>query len=227
MTDLRTRLDVMEPLVTQRPAQLTAPRLKSAKARKFSLQRTGYALLVGICALAAIGVPINALFFQDVRHPAPLFLTATVRPPSPALAVAKSTAIRAAETSAAPIETAKPKAEMSRQALKFETVRNDVVSSAKMPARTSAKPAETTKHDPIAELLNGAPRPREPAQTDVLMAQMALLKLGYVVRADGRFNKATKQAIEKFEHDNGLIAKGALTSKIAALLASRAGMESE
>lgn len=59
------------------------------------------------------------------------------------------------------------------------------------------------------------------------MAQQALLKLGYVVRADGKFNKATQQAIEKFENDNGLPVKGALTSKIGALLASRAGLESE
>lgn len=207
------------------PASST--RRKSVKSRKFSLQRTGYALLIGICALTAIGVPMNALFFQEARHPAPIFLTRALTPTPPASDLAKSTAIRPAETSVTPIETNKPKAEASRPALKSEMAHNGLASPAKNSVKPSAKPAEAVKHDPIAELLNGASRPKPPVQSDVLMAQQALLKLGYVVRADGKYSKATQQAIEKFEHDNGLPVKGALTTKIAALLASRAGLESE
>lgn len=184
-------------------------------------------MLIGICALTAIGVPMNALFFQDARHPAPMFLTTALTPTSPASAVAKLTPTRLAETPATPIDESRPKAEPPRPAPKVETAHNVTTPSAKNPARTSTKPAQVMKHDPIAELLDGAARPKPSVQSDVLMAQQALLKLGYVVRADGRFNKATQQAIEKFENDNGLPVKGALTSKIGALLASRAGLESE
>jgi len=184
-------------------------------------------MLIGICALTAIGVPMNALFFQDARHPAPMFLTTALTPTSPAPAVAKSTAIHLVETPATPIEGNRPKAELPRPTPKIETAHNVSIPSAKNAARPSAKLAEVIKRDPIAELLDGAARPKPTTQSDVLMAQQALLKLGYVVRADGRLNKATQQAIEKFEHDNGLPVKGALTSKIAALLASRAGLESE
>jgi hypothetical protein len=227
MTDLRLRLDAMEPSDIQRSTPSPAPRRKTKKTRKFSLQRTGYALLIGISVLAAIGVPMNALFFQDVRHPAPMFLTAAITPTSPTPVVTKSTPLHPVETAVAPIETTRPKAGTSHQASKYETVRKDILPTAKIPARTTLKPAEAAKHDPIADLLNGAPHPKELAQNDVLIAQQALLKLGYVVRADGKFNRVTKQAIEKFEHDNGLMVKGALTSQIAALLASRAGIESE
>ena len=184
-------------------------------------------MLIGICALTAIGVPMNALFFQDARHPAPMFLTTALTPTPPPPAVAKSTTFRLAETPATPLEGSRPKVEPPRPAPKIETTHNVSTPSAKNAARPSAKPAEVLKHDPIAELLDGAPRPKQMTQSDVLMAQQALLKLGYVVRADGRLNKATQQAIEKFEHDNGLPVKGALTSKIGALLASRAGLESE
>lgn len=227
LTASRPRFDAIESSAINRSAASLTSRRKSTKPRQFSLQRTGYAMLIGICALTAIGVPMNALFFQDARHPAPMFLTTALTPTSPAPAVAKSTAIHLVETPATPIEGNRPKAELPRPTPKIETAHNVSIPSAKNAARPSAKLAEVIKRDPIAELLDGAARPKPTTQSDVLMAQQALLKLGYVVRADGRLNKATQQAIEKFEHDNGLPVKGALTSKIAALLASRAGLESE
>ena len=71
----------MEPSAPRRSSPAKAAR-KPAKPRKFSLKRTGYALLFGIGALTAIGVPLNALYFQDGRHPAPLFLTTALAPPA-------------------------------------------------------------------------------------------------------------------------------------------------
>lgn len=171
---------------------------------------------------------MNALFFQEGRHPAPIFLTKALQPPLPSTpSSARTTAQRVTSTFTTPDESTKPKTEVARAAPKSESVRNDLPASVKISTRPNGKPAETTKHDPIAELLKAAPKPKIPTQSDVAMAQQALLKLGYVVRVDGNFSKSTQLAIEKFEHDNGLPPKGALTTKIAALLASRAGLESE
>ncbi len=202
-------------------------RRKTAKARKFSLRRAGYGLLVGICALAAIGVPVNALFFQDARHPAPIFLTNALSSTATVPSSVKTTAAHTSETPSMSTAGSKSRIEPGLAPVKSENPRHDLTPTAKPLAHQALKTTEPRKHDPIAELLNGPPRPETLAESDVLMAQRALLKLGYVVRADGKLNKATQKAIEKFEHDNGIQVKGVLTAKVAAILASRAGLESE
>lgn len=227
LTAHRPRLDMVELSVTPRKTQASGPRRNPAKTRKFSPRRVGYVLLLGICGLAAIGVPMNALFFQDARHPAPMFLTNSFTSTAATPTLEKTKAGHPAETAAARDEGPKSKAETGRAPLKNENARTEPPPPAKTQNGPSAKLADTRKRDPIAELLNGPVRAEKPAQSDVMMAQQALLKLGYVVRADGKFNKATQKAIEKFEHDNGMPVKGALTTKIAAMLASRAGLESE
>ena len=216
----------MEPSAPRRSAPAKAAR-KPAKPRKFSLKRTGYALLFGIGALTAIGVPLNALYFQDGRHPAPLFLTTALAPPATQPAAKPVAAPQTAEAPATQIDAPKAKVETAHAPVKAENARSESAAPAKIAAKTPAKTAEPAKHDPIAQLLNGPAKPKAPAESDVLMAQQALLKLGYVVRADGKFSAATRQAIEKFEHDHGLPVKGALTTKVAAQLATRAGLESE
>lgn len=223
----RPRFETMEATASLRRTPAPAARLKTAKARKFSLRRAGYALLIGICVLAGIGVPMNALFFQDARHPAPMFLTNSSATTSTTINMPKPMGPHTAEITSSALESPKLKTEAGRAGLKSETARNDLNQPAKIGAHQSVKSAEPTKHDPIAELLKGPAKPKTPAESDVLMAQEALLKLGYVVRADGKFTKATQKAIEKFEHDNGMPVKGALTTKVAAMLASRAGLQSE
>ncbi len=226
LTASRPRLDPMEASAPRRPAPAKTMR-KPTKPRKFSLRRTGYAFLFGIGALTAIGVPLNALYFQDGRHPAPLFLTTALVPTTPAPSAAPAAPVQAAETPAAQSEASKSKTETAHAPVKAENARSENAAPVKTAAKMPAKTAEPVKHDPIAQLLNGAAKPKAPAESDVLLAQQALLKLGYVVRADGKFSTATRQAIEKFEHDHGLPVKGALTTKLAAQLATRAGLESE
>ena len=131
------------------------------------------------------------------------------------------------ELTSSALDGPKLKGESGRTVLKSESARTDLTPPAKISAHQGVKPAEAAKHDPIAELLKGPAKPKTPAESDVLMAQEALLKLGYVVRADGKFTKATQKAIEKFEHDNGMPVKGALTTKVGAMLANRAGLQSE
>ena len=177
----------------------------------------GYALLSGVGAIAIIGVPLNALYLQDGRHPAPFFVT-TPQTSAPAPTVPPT---RPAEIAAPRPEPAKTRPEPTRAAAANAVARVDP------PKPQKQKSVEATKKDPIAQLLGSDAKPKEPAESDVLFAQRALLKLGYVVRADGRMTDATRQAIEKFEHDAGLPAKGALTPKLLARLAARAGLESE
>jgi len=177
----------------------------------------GYALLFGVGAIATIGVPLNALYFQDGRHPAPFFARAAKiaepEPPAPPT--------RPAEIAAPRPEAAKTRQEPARPATPISAARVDP------PKPPRQKPVEPPRKDPIARLLGSDAEAKGLAESDVLFAQKALLKLGYVVRADGRMTDATRKAIEKFEHDAGLPAKGALTPKLLARLAARADLESE
>ena len=60
-----------------------------------------------------------------------------------------------------------------------------------------------------------------PVDKNVLYAQRALLKLGYVVRSDGVLSGATRHALEKFEADADLPVKGRITPKLLQQLAAR------
>ncbi len=177
--------------------------------------RCGYALLFGVGALATVGVPLNALYFQEGRHPAPFFATTAnvvEAPPSPPM--------RPAEIAQPRPEPVKARPEPMRPVQSTAVVRVD------NPRQQKQKGLEAKK-DPIAQLLGGDAKQKAPAESDVLFVQRALLKLGYVVRADGRMTGATRQAIEKFERDAGLPAKGEINPKLLARLATRAGLESE
>ena len=65
------------------------------------------------------------------------------------------------------------------------------------------------------------------AAKTVETAQRALAKLGYRVKADGEFGGATRQAIEKFERDNGFPVHGDLSAKVKRELSARSGLSVE
>lgn len=237
-------------------------------ARVFAPQRMGMMLLLGIGGLAFVGVPMNALFLQDGRHPAPLFSAHTLAPQK--AEVAEETAAAPAaqpETSRAEAPAAKPdalKAEIAPPVAKpgksdAAALKALLTKSEAAPAPKAEKKREVVSRDPIATMIGGgdsAAKPKAATQThaqtkaaapksvsqtpkaqpqaqaqqpqaqapteSVVSAQRALQRLGYVVKPDGVVSAGTKQAIEKFERDNGLPAKGELTSKISKLLATRA-----
>jgi hypothetical protein len=166
--------------------------------------------LMAIIALATIGVPLNALFLQDGRHPAPLFQS-----PSRTVAPAERTPLPPPRPFAA--GPARP-APANMEAANADSAKPSV-----------AHPHEKTR-DPIGLLLlGGAPKSDEADKTDkkALFAQRALTKLGYNVRVDGKFGGSTRQAIEKFERDSGLPVKGELTPKIMRQLSARSGVAME
>lgn len=227
------------------PSPARAPKNKPARGRLFDRRRLGVVTLAGIAGLALIGVPMNALFFQDGRHPAPLFSTHFLTPeksqtaetPTPPARPAKiDGAAREAEAlkaeaapRAAPKAAAKPeqpaKVDPLAALLKTETA----------PAPKPEKKRETASRDQIGVLLGGDARKAAAAPADtattappaapdrnVLSAQRALQRLGYVVKPDGMVSPNLRKTVEKFERDNGLPATGELTPRVVKAIAARA-----
>ena len=145
----------------------------------------GYAAAALTAAL--VGIVVNALALQHARHPAPFF----ARPPVVAAAPAPTPAA--------------PPAQVAAQA------------AAQAAAETTGAPATPTPParpvqfggaaasgggDAIADVLR-ADQEQE-AQKRLAAAQAALVKLGYVVKADGEPSAATSAALRDFERAHGL-----------------------
>lgn len=214
----------------------------------------GVMLILGIVAIAAIGVPMNALFFQDGRHPAPLF---SVHLPPVAKIETAQTPVAAPPAAQQLAEAPAPEAQHAPT--KVDHVKSDKADLAalidggkpvdkKVNAKASAKPEakaaikteakatkaeaaharEEKKQDAIAQLIGGGAA--DATDQNVLFAQRALLKLGYVVRANGVMTPATRQALAKFEQDAGIHGKsdkGELSPKVLRELAAHSGLASE
>ncbi len=57
-----------------------------------------------------------------------------------------------------------------------------------------------------------------------MAAQRALIKLGYVLKADGVAGAATRQAIERYERDHKLPVRGELTPALMRQLSAASGV---
>jgi hypothetical protein len=215
----------------------------------FGAKRIGVMLILGIAAVAAIGVPMNALFLQDGRHPAPLFSAqpsnAVLGAPTPP--ARRPAVIESARTEREPDVPARatPKDLIASKIEKLDAAKSlDGGKSAS--AKADPPHAGDKKRDAIGLLIVGDPPPLKasadkadkaekvekadkaasadktaPVDKNVLYAQRALLKLGYVVRSDGVLSGATRHALEKFEGDAGLPVKGRITPKVLQQLAAR------
>jgi peptidoglycan hydrolase-like protein with peptidoglycan-binding domain len=108
------------------------------------------------------------------------------------------------------------------------------ISRAGSPARARSSAAPAKQVDPISQLLQGESEPRpssapaavKPANGSkaVLAAQRALIKLGFVLKADGVPGAATRQAVERYEREHGLAVRGELTPEIVRKLTAEAGL---
>ncbi|HEY8063290.1 MAG TPA: peptidoglycan-binding domain-containing protein [Methylosinus sp.] len=205
----------------RRGAKSSAKAKKGPLTKLFGGRRRGIVFLC-LAGATAIGVPMNALYFQDGRHPAPLFRsfapdlrtpraeTEAPLPPARPQAAAIPAQPPAAQPAPAPHPVmAKPAAAMVK------------------PAAARPEPAHAEKRDAIGALLGKGPH-KETPKTDepdktVLTAQRALAKLGFALHADGKMGGATKQAIEKFERDNHLPVTGEVTAKLLRKLQGHVG----
>ena len=157
--------------------------------------------------LAAImtGIVVNALLMQKERHSAPFF--------GPARPATISAAAPAAAPAPAPAESAPPIAQ--------PPVRPVHLGVAVDPA--PAPPPAPRSGDPIRDLLRGDSAKETPRLT--LAAQNALVRLGYVVKADGVASAATTKAIEMFERAHGMTPSGEVTAKLVRQLSAAVAAE--
>ena len=154
-------------------------------------------------SVALVGIGVNALLLQRERHPAPLFGFAPPNPPSAVLAPAPTPAPApvSAEINAPPAQP----------------------SAALPPARPAAvAEGPPSASDPIADLLAG--ETHSDARL-ILVAQTALVKLGYTVKADGKDGAATQQALRDFERAHRLPAATEINERLVKelTLAARGG----
>ena len=169
-------------------------------------------------------IVVNALFLQDRKHAAPLLRApdpvdaspAVVAPAAPTPAPRPVTAVPSAAPPAAPA----PTRSSGRDVIADEINR---VATTSAPERKPARPAPAKssddRHDPIASLLGATQEPN----ANVLAAQKALVRLGYVLRPNGVIGASTRQAIESYERDNKLPVRGELTQKLSRELVAKAG----
>ncbi len=215
-----------------------------------ALQRAAkYASLIAGAALAAVvvGILVNALALQKARHPAPFFGRSFPLPqaappaapsaPTPAAAAepeAAETSLRAHPTDAT---DARPDTRAQGRDPIAQLLRGSLASSRPAaPAQPEPKPVPA-RPDPIkAELQKveagkseaGKSEAGKPEPTRaVAAAQHALVKLGFVLRADGLMGTTTRQALEQFARDHGLPANGELTPRLRRELAAQSGIAIE
>ncbi len=202
----------------RKPRAAKAPAAKPVRKGRFAslafLTRRPARTLAGVTiAAVATGITLNAVLFQTGRHPAPLFgapgvTTAVLKPAAPPMPAPRPVALAqpapAAPTPAAPVARAPEPAATPR-------------------AAEPAAPAQ--KKDPIGALIKGdglADPVVPPAR--VAAVQKALVKAGFVLRADGVMGASTKQALERFERDNKLPVTGDLAPRTLRELASQSGV---
>ena len=125
-------------------------------------------------AAALVGIVVNALALQHARHPAPFFVR------TPTVAAAPASIPAAAPAQAAATET----------------------TGAPAAPTPPARPTQLGGDDAIADMLRAADE--QEAQRRLAAAQAALVKLGYVVKADGEPSAATTTALRDFERAHGL-----------------------
>ena len=205
----------------QRSQPRAVPR-KSGKASFMAKYMTSRNLMIAVfCALTA-GFLTNALGLQKARHPAPLFVPAQAPVVAP---VADMAAPTTAFEPPVPLPMPRPvDLGIAPQPAPVKSIISTrPATSAHTPGMVDQIAMLLRPH--VAPTLTDVPK-TEPSKT-VFATQRALVKLGFVLKPDGVFGGTTRQAIERFERDQGMPVKGEMTPKIIRLLASQSGIASE
>ncbi len=205
-------------------APKAAPKAASAtRARAFSpplaflLRRPGRTLVSVVGAGLLTGIVLNAVLFQTARHPAPLFggPMAAVKPATPPMPAPRPASI--ASVAPAP-QAAAPAPRVSEPVAQARAI-EPALSPAAAPAPVASK------KDPIGALIKGEGIPDPVAPTArVAAVQKALIKSGFVLRADGAMGAATRQALERFEQERRLPVTGDLSPRTLRELTAQSGV---
>jgi hypothetical protein len=207
----------------------------------FLTRRPGRTIMGAVVSAILTCIVINALVLQKAKHPAPLFMPAQVPQAAPARpAIAAPVHLAPPVPDNAPVE-AKPKDAITTF-LKPNTAEKPtfaVAPSAAKPKdpiaallkenaaerpRAASEPAEAKPKDAIGALIKSNASTTEAPSETVAAAQQALVRLGFVLRADGVPGAATRQAIELFERDHGMQVNGDLSPRVIKQLSALSGV---
>ena len=183
---------------------------------------------------------LNALAWQRTRHPAPLFgraaPAATAKEPRIAEMIAvptprPQTAVTPVQAHDKPME--KPPAQKSPvEKLPLETPAGEHTRQTHVnasPAKPQDKISQLLKAPlpaPHTQSATAAAAPAKPSKS-VLAVQRALVKLGFVLNPNGVPGETTRRAIESYERDHGLPARGEITPALMRQLRTETGITGE
>lgn len=209
-----------------------AAKRRGSGRRKVQTQRYMAVIASALCVAAIAGIAINALTLQKRHHPAPLFAR---RAPASALnepAVVESLPAPLPVPAPRPQPSAaaapQPNESLPEKAHLEPPVEKPANGHPHQSGAQSADAIEARPLDPISQLLQANAHepqgaPARPSAT-ILAAQRALVKLGFVLKADGVAGATTRQAIERYERDHGRPAHGELTPALLRQLSADAGV---
>ncbi len=201
--------------------RLRAPKRHSARSARRGRRlapRLAAAFFVAVSAL----ILVNALAWQKNHRSASLLFSRTV----PALPAKEP---KTAETFAAPAprrtQPALPQDESGKRPQQDAPQTRTSVAPGAPHDQISAILQASTSSPPPSNLAPSAAKPPAPEKT-VRDAQRALVKLGFVLKADGIPGPATSKAIARYERDHGLPVRGQLTPALMQRLCAEAGIPS-
>ena len=186
---------------------------KKSRWPRLDLHRVARVAAIGMASTMAIGIMVNALMLQKGHHPAPLFGQIAIVAAKPAVATTPP---------AASTERGRIEAGIDEHA----AVAQPRVRNAAGP-RVAESEATAGTDDAIARLIagGGAGPGAKADATDartVANVQRALTKLGFKVPATGSMGPATRKAIEAYEKDRHLPAKGDIDRRLVRALSAEA-----
>jgi hypothetical protein len=209
----------------RKPRAAPAARAAEASPRKrnvvlaFLMRRPGRTLAGVMVAALVTGIVLNAVMFQTGHHPSPLFGSPRAAAPAPKSVAAAPPLPAPRPASLAPSAPVAPSpAPLARAP--------ETPAAAPRAAAREAEPAPVAaKKDLIAALLNGeSPQDAAAPAARVAAVQKALIKAGFVLRADGVMGATTRQALERFERDRRLPVTGDLSPRTLRELADQSGV---
>lgn len=191
-------------------------------ASAFLARNPGAAVAAFLFVAATGAIAFNALSLQDAPHPAPLFSASERGPAAAVAAPPPPLAQRAPAPQPPPPALAEPQPQPPLSI-------TDLV-----PPPPPSRPARETQRqtpDPIGALIRGedvaATTGSIAIEPDLRLqsAQRALANLGYgPLAVDGLDGPMTRDAIRRFERDQGLAVTGALNAATARALSIRSGV---
>jgi hypothetical protein len=173
--------------------------------------RVAGALLVAF----AIAITVNALELQTARHPAPLFGRAM---PPPASVSAPRSATADVTSAQVPVASIAAPASLPPARASGDPLGQFIRHGDTAPPKQTMAPEPAPRPDAISQIIKetapaAAAAPQQPSRT-VLAVQRALVKLGFVLRADGIDGEATRKAITQYETAHHFPAHGELSPKV-------------